>query len=100
MMDKDKNILIVVLIAAVVLLFLFGGFGIGSYGMMGWGMGYGIVFMLLFWGLIIWVVVTLVNASQSHSKDSDDALTTLKKRYASGEITKKDYEEMKKELLK
>ncbi len=52
--------------------------------------------MLLFWGVLIWLVVTLINAAKSGKKE--DSLNTLKKRYASGEISKKQYEEMKKEL--
>ncbi|MDO8740066.1 MAG: SHOCT domain-containing protein [Candidatus Woesearchaeota archaeon] len=92
-MEKDKNTLLWVVIAAVILLFLFSGFGMGGYGMM----GFGFLFMLLFWGLIIWLIVTLINASQSKENWSD-SLTILKRRYASGEITKKQYEEMKREL--
>jgi len=95
-MEKDKNALIWVLIAVIMGLFLIGGFGMGGYGMMGF-MGFGWLFMILFWGVIIWLVVTLINANQS-TKNESDSLTILKRRYASGEITKKQYEEMKKEL--
>src|SRR3989338_252731 len=96
-MEKDKNTLVWIFIAVIVALFLIGSFGMGGYGMMGFGMGFGFIFMLLFWGLIIWFIVTLINASQSNKNDSD-SLTILKKRYAKGEITKKQFEEMKKEL--
>lgn len=65
--------------------------------MMGGGMGFGFIFMLLFWGLIIWFIVTLISANQSN-KNEPDSLTILNRRYASGEITKRQYEEMKKEL--
>ena len=95
-MEENKNVWVWVL-AAVALLFLFGSFGMGGYGMMGFGMGFGFIFMLLFWGLIIWLIVTLINASQSNKNESD-SLAILKKRYAFGEITKKQYEEMKREL--
>ena len=91
-MEENKNVWVWVL-AAVALLFLFGSFGMGGYGMM----GFGFIFMLLFWGLIIWLTVTLINASHSN-KNGPDSLTILKKRYASGEITKKQFEEMKREL--
>ena len=97
-MEKDKSALIWILIAVILAIFLFGNFGMSGYGMMGFGMGFGFIFMLLFWGLIIWLIVTLINASQSSKKESEDSLTILKKRYASGKITKKQYEEMKKEL--
>jgi len=52
---------------------------------------------LLFWGVLIWLVVTLINAGQSGKKEEDPS-NILKKRYASGKISKKQYEEMKKEL--
>ena len=93
-MEKDKNTLVWIFIAVIVALFLIGSFGMGGYGMM----GFGFIFMLLFWGLIIWLIVTLINASQSN-KNGSDSLTILKKRYASGEITKKQFEEIKKEIL-
>ena len=95
-MEENKNIWVWIL-AAVALLFLFSSFGMGGYGMMGFGMGFGFIFMLLFWGVIIWLVVTLINATHSNKKE-DDPSTILKKRYASGEISKKQFEEMKREL--
>ena len=65
--------------------------------MMGFGMGFGFLFMILFWVAVVWLVISLINATQSSKKD-EDALTILKKRYASGDITKEQYEETKKEL--
>ncbi len=95
-MEENKNIWVWAL-AAVVLFFLLGNLGMGSYGIMGFGMGFGLPFMLLFWGVLIWLVVTLINAGQSGRKE-EDALIILKKRYASGKISKKQYDEMKKEI--
>ena len=97
-MEKDKNTLIWILVVVIVAIILLGGLGMGGYGMMGFGMGFGFIFMLLFWGLIVWLVITLINAAQG-TKREDDALEILKKRYVSGEINKKQYEEMKKELV-
>ena len=96
--EKDKNTLVWIFIAVIVVLFFIGSFGMGSYGMMGFGMGFGFIFMLLFWGLIIWLIVTLINSAQSNKKDDLDSLTILKKRYAKGEITKKEFGSMKKEI--
>ena len=96
-MEENKNLLVWIL-AAVALLLLFGSFGMGGYGMMGFGMGFGFIFMLLLWGIIIWLIITLINKSQSN-KNEQDSLTILKKRYASGEITKKQFEERKKDLI-
>ena len=92
-MEKDKNTLVLIFIAVIIVIFLIGSFGMGGYGIM----GFGFIFMLLFWGLIIWLIVTLINASQSN-KNGLDSLTILKKRYASGEITKKEFESMKREI--
>ena len=89
LMEENKNVWIWVLVA-VALLFLFGSFG----------MGFGFIFMLLFLGLTIWLIVTLVNPSQSNKKDDLDFLTILKRRYAKGEITGKEFESMKKKLGK
>lgn len=96
-MEQNKNVWAWIIVA-VALLFLFGSFGMGGYGMIGYGMGFGFIFMLIFWGFIIWIVVTLIDASQSNKNGSSDSLTILKRRYAKGEITKKQFEIMKKEL--
>ena len=95
-MEENRNVWVWAL-AVIALLFLFGSFGMGGYGMMGFGMGFGFLFMLLFWGALIWLVVALVNAAQPGKKE-EDPLNILKRRYASGEISKKQYGEMKKEL--
>ena len=47
-MEKDKNTPIWIVVAIVALLIIFWSFGIGGYGMMGFGMGFGFIFMLLF----------------------------------------------------
>ncbi len=89
-MENNKNAWVWIFVA-VILLLLFGSFGRGGYGMMGFGMGFGFIFMLLFLGVIIWLVITLINSAQS-TKREDDAGSILKKRYASGDISKKRYE--------
>ena len=99
-MEEDKNMLLWTLIAVIILVFIFAGFGMGGYGMMGIGMGFGFIFMLLFWGLIIWFIVTLVNSAQSNKKDDLDSLTILKRRYAGGDITRREFESMKREIGK
>ena len=103
-MEQNKNTWILIF-AVLALTLLFGGLTAG--GMMGYGMGFGMafgfIFMLFFLGLIIWLIITLINANQSiqlnnNESKRSDSLTILKKRYASGEITKKQFEEMKKDL--
>ena len=97
-MEKSNTVWIWAL-AAVALLFLFGSFGMGGYGVMGFGMGFGFLFMLIFWGVLLWLIITLIKAGQTGNKQEDPSII-LKKRYASGEISKKQYGEMKKKLLR
>jgi len=65
-------------------------------------MGFGAVFMVVFWGLIIWAVVALVQGvsyrgnAEFHQQDS--ALEVLKRRYARGDISKEEYEEKRRDL--
>jgi len=84
-----------ILIALLVIAILLSG---GAGGMMGFGMGFGAIMMLLFWGAIIWIL-SLVNTSPKKSEEtSESALNILKKRYARGEITKEQYLEICKEM--
>ncbi|MBT9148660.1 MAG: SHOCT domain-containing protein [Dehalococcoidia bacterium] len=80
-----------------------GGFGGGWF--MPFGGGWFMpLFMLLFWGLVIWGVVSLVrggsqsSGSTSGSSQPNSALQILKKRYAAGEISKEEYEEKRKDI--
>lgn len=67
------------------------------YGYMGLFGGLG---MLVFWGLFIWLVIWLIRQNTSINQSSKDSpMDILKKRYAQGEITKKQFDEMKKELM-
>ncbi len=80
--------------------------------MMGFGFGgFGLLFMLLFIILIIGLAVWLVSllfprqsnsgstSLRSYTSDSESPLDIIKKRYARGEITKDEYEEMRGEIL-
>ena len=71
----------------------------------GWGYGngydvWGFIFMMLIMALVIVGIVAVVrNLNQgSMGRNEDEALTTLKKRYANGEIDKKEFEEKRKVL--
>ncbi len=62
-------------------------------------MGYfGWVGMLLFWGAFIWLIVWLVSKNREPGQTEKTPQQIAKKRYAKGELTKKEYGEMKKEL--
>lgn len=91
-----------------------GGFGYqdGNQGwwgmpMMGWGGGWGLgifggIISLLFWIALIIAIIYFTKHFMRDDRGSreDDATEILKKRYAKGEITKEDYDRMKKELEK
>jgi putative membrane protein len=68
----------------------------------GWSMGFGWIFMLLFWALVILGIVyllKLISGRDSKSERNEEtALDILKKRYAKGEIGKEEFEEKKKDI--
>lgn len=69
-------------------------------------MGFGLIFMLLFWGLLIAGAVWLVKAifpgvqggGSSFLKSSPSAGEILDQRYARGEIDREEYDRMKRDL--
>ena len=77
---------------------MMGGLGFGMFGI-------GALIMLAFWVLVIggavWLVVTLARGGTSTSTQfaaGQTPLDVLKARYAKGEITKEQFEEMNRAL--
>jgi len=72
--------------------------------MMGFGMGLGMLFMVVFWIILIAGAVWLVGILFKTGRPPDDnnrsqtAREILDQRYARGEITREQYELMKKDL--
>ena len=56
---------------------------------------FGLILMLLFWIAIIWLIVWVL---QQITKQKESSLDILEKKYVKGEISKKQYLEMKKTL--
>ncbi len=83
------------------------GWHMGSGMMGGWGMGFGGIFMMIFWVLVLvglvflikWLIQT-TNRVKSDAGNSNRALEILKERYARGEIDIAEFETMKLELSK
>ncbi len=65
----------------------------------GWGwVGLGILHMVLFWGLIILVFSGLLRWLGGGELDEPRALDILKARYARGELTRDQFDQLKREL--
>lgn len=64
-------------------------------GGMGWGGG---LFMLLIFALIVIGVVAVIRWLVKPCGGRESALDILKRRYAAGEISKEQFEAMKKEV--
>jgi len=78
-----------------------------GYGqMMGYGgFGFGWIFTLIFWALIIWAIIAFVkyiseksNIKSNSNDQGDSAMKILKERYAKGEINKEEFEQKRKDI--
>jgi len=67
---------------------------------MGWWMAFGGLWMLIFWGaliaLIVWGIAKLSGRGDTTPKR--DPLDVAKERYAKGEISREEFEQLKKDL--
>lgn len=73
----------------------FGGYGSGM------GHGFGWLLMILFWILVIIGIFYLVRRLSGGSggrQEGDNALSILRERYARGDISKEEFEQMREEL--
>jgi putative membrane protein len=77
--------------------------------MMHWDYGWGMVFglgwfaIIIFWALLILGIIYLVKLIAGSPKKGDKeetAIDILKKRYAKGEISKEEFEKIKDDLTK
>ncbi|MBI4201657.1 MAG: SHOCT domain-containing protein [Chloroflexi bacterium] len=69
----------------------------------GWGwMALGWLWMVVFWGAIIWLVVWAVGRLTQGQRPAGQGPTPLEitqARYARGEITREQYEQLKRDLM-
>ncbi len=79
----------------------------GQYYGYGGMFGFGWILNIIFWVVIIWLIVAVMRGRTwhncgpggcHHNNKEDDSMSILKERYAKGEITKEDFERMKKDL--
>ena len=68
---------------------------------MGWWMVFGGIWMFIFWGgliaLIVWGITKLSGRGDTTPKH--DPLDVAKERYAKGEISREEFEQIKKDLF-
>jgi putative membrane protein len=71
---------------------------------MGWWMVFGGILMLAFWGgviaLVVWGIRNLTGrgGSESNTTETRNPLDIAKERYARGEISKDEFDQIKKDL--
>lgn len=68
------------------------------------GIGFGMIFMVLFWmaiiALVVWGVGAVISGGYKSRTNADgqSPVETASQRYARGEISRKEYELLKKDL--
>ncbi len=70
----------------------------GTFGSGNWFIGW--LFPLLFWGAIILSLIWLARqiSSKKHDQINDSAVELVRKRYAAGEISSQEFDEMTAKL--
>jgi len=71
----------------------------GAHDGMGWWMMFGMIWMVIFWGAIIWLIAWGVSQFSGRDRGSgESALDIARRRYASGEITREQFEQLQRDL--
>jgi len=67
---------------------------------MGWWMLFGSIWMLLFWGILIALIVWGITkfSRRNGSTPKREPMEIAKERYARGEISREEFEQIKKDL--
>jgi len=68
---------------------------------MGWWMLWGSVWFVLLWGLIIWAVLRVAGGGSERGSERQAGARPIElaqRRYASGEISREQFEQIKRDL--
>jgi putative membrane protein len=63
---------------------------------MGWWMLIGSVWMILFWAVVVWAVVKLT--THRNASEPASALEIARQRYARGELSREEFEQLRRDL--
>ncbi len=74
------------------------GYGMMGYGYMGLGWLFQVFILVLFFLIVWWILKS--SSSFGFKVGDESAVDILKKRLASGDISQKEYESLKKEIEK
>ena len=65
---------------------------------MGWWMVLGSLWFVFFWGAIIWLVVRVLGARDGGAPRDDSAIEVARRRYARGDISREEFEQIRRDL--
>jgi putative membrane protein len=69
----------------------------GAHDGMGWWMVFGMAWMVVFWGVLLWLIIW--GATRVGRRDGGDSpLEVARRRYAQGEITREQFEQLRRDL--
>ncbi len=74
----------------------------GVHDGMGWWMLFGGIWMVVFWAAVIWLIVWGVSqlGRGGRARDDESALDIARRRYARGEITREEFEQLRQDLAR
>ena len=64
----------------------------------GWFAVFGGILWLILLGVIIYLLISLLAPSREHRHQEEDPLEIAKRRYAKGESTREEFEQMRRDL--
>ena len=70
----------------------------GEHEGMGWWMLFGSVWFVFFWGAAIWLFVSLLRPGRGERDGEESALEIARRRYARGEISREEFEQIRRDL--